>query len=105
MRFELDGAIAMAMRPYGFFGNPLLFSGVISLQVAPLLLERNNPLPEGAWGPSPPDRKVQPLRRKSHKPANITLASFGSITTVEHPVDALGPFRISSQVFPPSFVQ
>ena len=54
-------------RPYGFFGKPLLFSGVISVQVVPPSAERNSPLAEGASGPSPPERNVQPLRRKSHR--------------------------------------
>src|SRR6266576_1587925 len=105
MRFEFDGAIATAIRPYGFFGKPLLFSAVISFQVLPLSLERNSPLPDGAFGPSPPERKVQPLRRKSQSAANITFESLGSIATAEHPVERLLPLSASSQFLPPSVVR
>src|SRR5436305_9989335 len=105
MRFEFDGAIATAIRPYGFFGKPLLFSGVISFHVFPPSFERNNPLPEGAFGPSPPERKVHPLRRKSQRAANITFESFGSTTTVEQPVERLLPLSASAQFLPPSVVR
>src|SRR6266576_5609968 len=105
MRFEFDGATATAIRPYGFLGKPLLFSDVISFQVLPPSLDRNNPLPDAALGPSPPERKVQPLRRKSQSAANITFESFGSIATAEHPVERLLPLRASSQFFPPSVVR
>src|SRR5436853_2815017 len=105
MRFEFDGAIATAIRPYGFFGKPLLFSGVISFHVFPPSFERNNPLPEGAFGPSPPQRKVHPLRRKSQRAANMTFESFGSTTTVEQPVERLLPLTASAQFLPPSVVR
>src|SRR5438105_5016433 len=102
MRFEFDGAIATAIRPYGFFGKPLLFSGVISFHVFPPSFERNNPLPEGAFGPSPPERKVHPLRRKSQRAANITFESFGSTTTVEQPAEILLPLSATAQLLPSS---
>src|SRR5437762_5882253 len=102
MRFGFDGANATAMRPYGFFGNPLLFSGEISLQLPPPSVERNSPLAEGAVGPSPPERNVQPLRRKSHMAASSMFGLLGSIATVEQPVDRFPPLRIWVQVPPPS---
>src|SRR4029077_13969806 len=94
----------MARRPYGFCGKPLLLSGVISLQVAPPSVERKRPLADGAFGPSPPERNVQPLRRKSHIAASTTFGLPGSIATVEQPVDRFPPFRIWFQVLPPSVV-
>src|SRR2546430_13908616 len=102
MRFELEGAIATARRPYGFFGKPLLASGVISVQVLPPSVERNNPLAEGAVGLSPPERYSQPFRRKSHIAANMTSGFAGSITTSVHPVERFGPLRTWFQVLPPS---
>src|SRR2546423_1645289 len=97
--------MATARRPYGFFGKPLLLSGVISDQVVPPSVERNNPLAEGLSGPLPPDRYSHPLRRKSHIAANITLGSFGSIAIEVHPVERFWPFSISCQVLPPSVVR
>src|SRR4051812_29603213 len=104
MRFGFDGANAIATRPYGFFGKPLLFSGVSSFQVAPPSVDRKSPLAEGALGPSPPERNVQPLRRKSHILASSTFGLLGSIATVEQPVDRFPPFNTWFQVFPPSVV-
>src|SRR5689334_3051950 len=104
MRLEFDGAIATARRPYGFFGKPLLFSGVTSVQVAPPSADRNNPLAEGLSGPSPPERYSQPLRRKSHRHANMISGLSGSIFTSVQPVEALGPLRTCFHVLPPSVV-
>src|ERR1043165_8350909 len=53
---------------------------------------------------SPPERNVQPLRRKSHIPASSTSGFLGSIVTPEQPVDRLPPLSTSSQVLPPSVV-
>ena len=58
----------------------------------------------GDSGVSPPERNVQPLRRKSQSPANSTSGFFGSIATVLQPVERFGPVRIRSQVLPPSVV-
>src|SRR5881296_160808 len=92
------------MRPYGFFGKPLLASGVISVQVSPPSPERNRPLAEGAVGLSPPERYSHPLRRKSHIAANITSGLVGSIVIDVQPVERLPPCRICFHVLPPSVV-
>src|SRR6266702_3080362 len=105
MRCAFEGAIAIASRPYGFFGKPLFASGVISVQVFPPSVERNNPLAEGAVGLSPPERYSQPLRRKSHMAANITSGFVGSISIEVQPVERLAPFRICFHVLPPSVVR
>src|SRR5260370_42222724 len=94
--------MAIAIRPYGFFGKPLLASGVISVQVFPPSAERNNPPAEGAVGLSPPERYSQPLRRKSHKLANITSGFVGSIDLSVQPVERFGPVRTFVHVLPPS---
>src|SRR5882724_10993427 len=103
-RLALEGAIATAMRPYGFFGKPLLASVVISVQVLPPSLERNNPLAEAALGLSPPERYSQPLRRKSHIAANMMSGLFGSIAMSVQPVERFGPLRTCCHVLPPSVV-
>src|SRR5215813_11059553 len=104
MRCALEGAIATASRPYGFLGKPLFASGVISVQVLPPSVERNNALAEGAVGLSPPERYSQPLRRKSHVAANITSGLFGSNLTSVQPVERFGPLRTCCHVLPPSVV-
>src|SRR5688500_1819548 len=96
--------MATAMRPYGLAGKPLAFSGVSSVQVAPPSAVRNKPLLEGLSGPSPPERKVQPCRRKSHMAANILFGSDGSIAMSEQPVERFAPFRTRFQFLPPSVV-
>src|SRR6266436_176324 len=92
------------MRPYGFLGKPLLASCVISVQVLPPSVERNNPLAESAVGPSPPERYSQPLRRKSHMAANMMSGLFGSIVKSVQPVERFAPLRTCCHVLPPSVV-
>src|SRR2546429_8783794 len=104
MRCAFDGATAIASRPYGFFGKPLFASGVISVQVFPPSVERDNPLAEGAVGLSPPERYSQPLRRKSHIAANMMSGFVGSIAIAVQPVERFGPLRICVHVLPPSEV-
>src|SRR3954463_3011934 len=64
-----DGATATATRPHGLAGRPAFLSAVSSVHVAPPSVLLNMPLPLGAVGPLPPERNVQPWRRKSHMPA------------------------------------
>src|SRR6266496_4004466 len=104
MRCAFEGAIAIASRPYGFFGKPLFASGVISVQVLPPSVERNKPLAEGAVGLSPPERYSQPLRRKSHIAAYMTSGLTGSKAISVQPVERFGPLRTCCHVFPPSAV-
>src|SRR5882724_12075108 len=92
------------MRPYGFLGKPLLASCVISVQVLPPSVERNNPLAEGAVGLSPPERYSQPLRRKSHMEANMMSGLFGSIVKSVQPVERFAPLSTCCHVLPPSVV-
>src|SRR5215467_13126963 len=99
-----DGAIETAIRPNGFFGKPLFAASVTSAHVLPPSPERYRPLAEGDVGDSPPERNVQPLRRKSHNEANTTLESFGSSDTDAQPVDRLAPFSTCVQCAPPSLV-
>src|SRR2546430_11881304 len=93
------------MRPYGFARKPLLACGVISVQRLPPSALRYRPPPENAVGPSPPERNVQPLRRKSHRLANSTSGARGSRAMLPQPVDRLAPFSMSCQVPPPSVVR
>src|SRR5437660_10173404 len=92
------------MRPYGFLGKPLLVSVVISVQVLPPSVARNNPLAEGAVGLSPPERYSQPLRRKSHIEATMLSGLVGSIVTSVQPVERFAPLRTCCHVLPPSVV-
>jgi len=64
----------------------------------------NSPLALGAVSPSPPERNVHPLRRKSHIPAYTVFGFFGSIDIIEQPVDGFDPFRIFVHVCPPLVV-
>ena len=64
-----EGATATAMRPHGFEGKPCALFSSSCVHDAPPSVLLKKPLPLTASGPSPPDRKVQPLRRKSHMPA------------------------------------
>src|SRR5690349_1311133 len=104
MTSGFDGATATAMRPQGLGGNPLAVFSSSSCQVAPPSVVLKKPLPLGDVGLSPPERKVHPLRRKSHMPAKITLGSCELMDIMEQPVEGLGPFRILFQVLPPSLV-
>src|SRR5271165_6386936 len=93
-----------ASRPQGFAGRPFAVFSSSSFHVAPPSAVRKKALPLAAVAFSPPERNVQPLRRKSHIPANKTLGSFGSMEIVEQPVDKLAPFKMRFHVFPPSVV-
>ena len=92
------------MRPQGFAGRPLAVFSSSSCHVAPPSVVLKKPLPLGDVGVSPPERKVQPFRRKSHMPAKRTFGSWGFIDIIEQPVDGFGPFRVLFQVLPPSVV-
>src|SRR6267143_4195264 len=104
MTFGFDGATVTATRPHGFAGSPLALGAFRSLHVAPPSVLLNKPLALGAVSPSPPERNVQPLRRKSHKPANSVFGFLASIDIIEQPVDALGPLRTFVQLCPPLVV-
>src|SRR5713226_8831892 len=92
------------MRPQGFAGSPLALLSSNSFQVAPPSVVWKKALPLAAVGFSPPERKVQPFRRKSHRPAKRTFGSCGFMEIIEQPVERFAPFRILLQVFPPSVV-
>src|SRR4051812_46166024 len=64
-----DGATATATRPHGLGGRPFAVLPSSSAHVVPPSVDLNRPLPLAASGPSPPDRNVQPLRRKSQRQA------------------------------------
>src|SRR5436190_7811196 len=92
------------MRPHGFGGRPFAFAGSrLANDFAPSC-DSNRPEPDTASGPSPPERNVQPLRRKSHSDTNRWPASDGSMLTSAQPVDAFGPLSASVHVLPPSRV-
>src|SRR5262245_7717551 len=102
--FGLDGATVTATRPHGFAGSPLALPPSSSVHVAPPSVVFQRPLPLVASGPSPPDRNVQPLRRKSHSPAKSVPGCWRSIEIIEQPVERFEPLRISFQLLPPSVV-
>src|SRR5580704_13173824 len=102
--FGLEGAMLTAMRPQGFGGKPLALFSFRSLHVAPPSVVINKPLPLDDVGLSPPERNVQPFRRKSHMPAKITFGSAELMDIIEQPVERFAPFRIFVQVLPPSVV-
>src|ERR1700722_4704389 len=99
-----EGAMVTATRPQGFGGRPLALVWSSSVQVTPPSVEVKSPLPLGAGGPSPPERKVQPLRRKPHMPAKRTWGSAELMDIMEQPVERFAPFRILFQDLPPSVV-
>src|SRR5215469_560939 len=99
-----EGAMVTATRPHGFEGRPLALFSSRSVQFAPPSVLTKRPLPLGDAGVSPPERNVQPLRRKSHMPAKIVLESRELIDIIEQPVEAFAPLRILFQVIPPSVV-
>src|SRR6185437_6420521 len=86
-------------------GSPRPGCAVSSTHDLPPSSLRNSPLPEAAFGPSPPDRKVQPLRRKSHRLASSTLGLSGAMLRLPHPVEGLEPLSTSCQLLPPSVVR
>src|SRR5579864_9644071 len=92
------------MRPHGFGGRPFALFSSRSVQLAPLSALIKRPLPLAAVAFSPPERNVQPLRRKSHIPANRIFESCGSMEIMEQPVERFAPFRILFQDLPPSVV-
>src|SRR5207244_10748944 len=75
--------MATAMRPQGFAGSPLPLCSSSSCQVRPPSVVLKKPLPLRDVGLSPPDRKVQPFRRKSHMPAKRTFGSPEFIEIIE----------------------
>src|ERR1700746_3669772 len=93
-----------AMRPQGLAGSPLALLSSNSFHVAPPSVLWKKLLPLGAVAFSPPERNVQPLRRKSHMPANIVFGSCGFMEIIEQPVERFAPFRILFQLLPPSVV-
>src|SRR5215510_10669421 len=80
-----DGATARAILPYGFSGRPLLLLCVSSVQCSPLSVDLKRPLP------GPPERKVQPCRRKSHMAAYMVFPSAALIDIIAHPLEPLAP--------------
>src|SRR5262245_4109400 len=104
MIFASEGAITTSSRPHGLAGKPERAEAVRSVQVFPPSAVRKKPLPLGLSGPSPPERNVHPLRRKSQSPANSTSGFVGSMASPAQPVERFGPLRISFQLFPPSMV-
>src|SRR5262245_830021 len=96
-----DGAITTSTRPHGAAGNPGFELGVSGVQVLPPSRVRYSAEPLAARGSSPPDRNVQPLRRKSHRPASSASGLLGSIARLEQPVEAFGPLSSSDHVLPP----
>src|SRR6266850_3561289 len=93
-----------ATRPQGLAGSPFALFPSSSFQVDPPSVDWKRPLPLGAVAFSPPERNVQPLRRKSHMPAKRVFGSCGFMEIIEQPVERFGPFRILLQFFPPSVV-
>src|SRR6266849_8662769 len=96
--FGLDGATASAILPYGFSGRPSLFAAVSSVQWSPPSVVLNRPLP------GPPERKVQPWRRKSHMLAYSVFGSCGFAANMAQPLDPLVPASTFFQLLPPSVV-
>src|SRR2546428_11969438 len=104
MTLGFEGAMVTAIRPQGFAGSPLALFSSSSCHVVPPSVVLKKPLPLVAVGPSPPERNVQPLRRKSHIPANRVFGSWEFIAIMEQPVEGFPPFKILFQLFPPSVV-
>src|ERR1041384_8027137 len=97
-----DGATATATRPHGLGGRPEPVDAVKSVHVAPPSVLLNRLDAPGAVALSPPERNVQPRRRKSHMPAYSVLGFAGSIASIEQPVDRLAPFSTLFHDLPPS---
>src|SRR5689334_3226471 len=102
--FGFDGATVTATRPHGFGGRPFADFSSRSCHVAPPSVDFISPLALGASDDSPPERNVQPLRRKSHIPANSVCGFCASIEIIEQPVERLPPFSTFVQDLPPSVV-
>jgi hypothetical protein len=62
------------------------------------------PLPLEAVEFSPPERNVQPFRRKSHIPTKRVFESRELREAIEHPVERFAPLSILAQDLPPSVV-
>src|SRR5260370_16161529 len=92
--FGFDGAMVTAMRPHGFAGSPLALLSSISFQVDPPSVVWKKLLPLGAVALSPPEPKVQPLRRKSHMPPNRTFGSCELMEIIQQPVQSSATFRV-----------
>src|SRR6476661_1301919 len=103
-RAGFEGAMTTADRPHGLAGNPLAVEASRSCHEWPPSSVTRSPLPLGTSGESPPERKVQPLRRKSHSAANRRSGFCGSMAIDEQPVDRLPPLRTSCHDAPPSVV-
>ena len=99
-----DGATATATRPHGLAGKPEPAVAVRSVHVAPPSVLLNKLEALGAVALSPPERKVQPRRRKSHMPAYSVPGRDGSMASIEQPVEAFVAFSTCVHVFPPSVV-
>src|SRR5260370_42662663 len=99
-----DGTILTAIRPHGFAGSPLALFSSSSFQVLPPSAVWKKALPLAALESSPPERNVQPFRRKSHIPANKTFESCELMEIIEQPVETFAPLSILFQVLPPSVV-
>src|ERR1019366_6261984 len=97
MRSGFDGAIATSRRPHGPSGRPGADFASSFFHVAPPSSVRKRPDPEVPFGPSPPDRNVQPLRRNSQRPAKRRSGLRGA-------VERLAPFGTRAHLFPPSVV-
>src|SRR4051812_11402030 len=100
--FEFDGATVTATRPHGFEGRPVEVE--MSFHVAPPSVDLNNALALGAVGPLPPERNVQPWRRKSHIPAYSVFGFCRSSDSIEQPVDGFSAGSTFFHDLPPSVV-
>src|SRR4051812_5898764 len=99
-----DGATLTATRPHGFDGRPDADLSSSDCHVVPPSVDLKRPLPLAASGPSPPERKLQPLRRKSHMPAKSVLGLARSRVSIEQPVEAFVALRTFVQLLPLSLV-
>src|SRR5215813_13289370 len=93
-----------AIRSQGFVGRFFVDFSSSSCYVAPASVVLKRPLPLGAVGLSPPERNVQPLRRKSHMLAKSDFEFSELMDIIPQPVERFVPFRILFQVLPPSLV-
>src|SRR5260221_4534557 len=96
--------MARAVRPHGLAGSPAAVEASRWRNDLPPSSVTKSPLPLTASDDSPPERKVQPWRRKSQSAAKMRSGFCGSMAIDEQPVDRLLPLRIGSHDFPPSVV-